>query len=204
MARPKNAIDVIVTSHLAPVLEPLGFTRHGRVFRYIADNGDAVVIGVQASSASRKEQAKFYINTSLVPRPWLEWIRKTNDLTGLQDPKDSEGAVEGRVRSSASGSWSNDTWICTLNEVEQRGPVAAEATANLAKRFLPLLDRTELLRCLETGEQLPGGGPVHAMRAILYLDAKRCNDARREIDDIASYQPESPFVTWVRQRLEDC
>jgi Domain of unknown function (DUF4304) len=204
VAGAKGIIDIIVVDHLVPVLAAHGFVRKGRsrTFHTFADNGDAVVVNVQTSSGSRKELAKFYINLALVPLPWLQWMRESDDPADLRDPHDSEGAVTGRVRSIASGDWSQDAWVCTLDQVHKRGETAAEALGAVLPDFLALLDRGELLSRLETGAALPGFCPDVAMRAILYLDAGRWDDVRREVDDIAAYQPESTFVTWVRQQIE--
>jgi hypothetical protein len=201
VAARKNTLDVIVIDHLAPALESQGFTRDRLTFRRYSDNGDAVLVGVQRSSSSRKEWASFYINICLVPLPWLKWLRQSDDPADLHNPRDSEGVVSGRARSAASGAWLPDNWESTIEEAPERGRVAAAATIEAVQAFLPLLDRAEFLRRLEEKADLPGVCPREATRAILYLDAARFDDARRDIDAIARLQPESAFVTWVRARL---
>lgn len=216
MAARKSIVDVIVTGHLAPALERQGFARSRLVFRRYADNGDAVVVGIQQSSGTRKERAVFYINICLVPVPWLKCVRESDDPADLHDPLDSEGVVSGRVRSAASGAWVptinqvgylpdavliSDSWESTMDDATDRGRIAAAATHEAVEAFLPLLDRAEFLRRLEEKADLPGICPRIAARTILYLEAGRFDDARREIDDIAHFQPESNFVSWARAHL---
>ncbi|HZM75106.1 MAG TPA: hypothetical protein VFC19_05230 [Candidatus Limnocylindrales bacterium] len=148
------------------------------------------------------QRAKFFINISLVPVPWLKWIRKSDDPADLHDPVDEEGAVTARVRHPENGFRTSDVWTATPDEVEARGRIAAQATSEAAAQFAALLEGHELLRRLETQAPLPGFCPDSAARAIFYLDAQHWQDARREIDDIAAYDPESVFVKWARDRLK--
>ncbi|MEV4416520.1 DUF4304 domain-containing protein [Catellatospora sp. NPDC049609] len=200
VARTKSLIDGIVTDFLAPVLAEEGFTRAGRTFRRRADNGDVLVVGVQRSSGSTGTEAVFYINVALAPLPWMRWMRETADPSKLRDPRCNEGTVSSRVRSPRSG---DDAWIVRADDARESGQSAAAATRELVRRYLPLLDRSEFLHRLETEQELPGFCPDVAMRAILYLDAGRIEQARHEIDDICAYQPDSTFVVWARQLLGD-
>ncbi|SCF30234.1 hypothetical protein GA0074695_5351 [Micromonospora viridifaciens] len=203
MAATTNIIDLIVTNHLAPPLEEMGFARKRRVFRRYADNGDAVVVGVQTSSGSRKYLAKFYINIALVPVPWLRCVRESSDPAALQEPHDSEGGLSTRVTSSVNGRWFEDTWVADAIDAHERGRAAADATRHLVAQFIPLLDRAEFLHRLENRAALPGFCPEEAMRAVLYLDAQRFDEARRELDDLARYDPDPSFVTWARAQFPE-
>ncbi|HEX5598102.1 MAG TPA: DUF4304 domain-containing protein, partial [Micromonosporaceae bacterium] len=191
----------VVSDYLAPVLKETGFRRRGRVFRRFAENCDAVVVRVQTSSGTWPGEAEFYVNVALVPVPWLEWMRKPGNPADLVDPDDAEGVLSARVTRPNSGLFLNDSWLCKPDEVDECGPVVAAATKKLVSEYLPLLDRHEFLRRLETKSPLPGVCPERAVQTILYLDGQRWADARRVIDDIAAYQPDSPFVAWVHARL---
>ena len=194
-------IDQIVRDHLAPALKAEGFTRKGRTFRKPAGNGDAVLIEVQLSDGSRRDEARFYLNISVLSQPWLAWLNTADGPVDTDEAEAGDGSVRDRIRSPENPEWYQDTFTAGRDDVATVGASAVDAVRSSLPDYLSLLDRSRLLTLLRDEAPIPGSCNRLAVRAVLAADAGEAETARRDAAEVDRYADDTEFIDWIERRL---
>ncbi|MFF5289098.1 DUF4304 domain-containing protein [Paractinoplanes globisporus] len=194
-----TVIDQIVRQYLAPALEASGFVRRGRsrTFRRVAESGDALLLEVQSSSGSRRDQARFYLNFALLSQPWLGWLRGSEGPVDTDKVIATEGAVNDRLRSSENQPWYEETFGAGPDDVDRIGAAAVAAFRSALPDYLPLLDRATLLARLRDETPMSGFCNRLAVRAVLAADLGDFETARRDAAEVDRYSDDTAFTDWV-------
>jgi len=196
-----SVIDQIVRDHLAPALQAEGFTRKGRTFRRAAGNGDVLLIEVQTSSGSRRDEAIFFLNIAVLSQPWLAWLSGAEGEVDTDKSLATEGSVTDRIRSPENPQWYEDRFSAGPEDVERVGAAAVAAVRSALPEYLALLDRSKLLALLRDGAPLPGTCNRLAVRAVLAADAGDADLARRDAAEVDRYADDTEFIDWIDSRL---
>ena len=129
---------------IAEQLAGYGFERDrgGRIFRRSSPHGDVLVVELQSSDHSTKQEKRFYINVALVLGPKWESDNRRRDVPGDRLPDSSHGSLLRRIRPIGSG---EDQWSITdersCAEASEQARRSVDATM---PDMLRLLDRDHL------------------------------------------------------------
>ncbi|MGW4461743.1 hypothetical protein [Micromonospora sp. NPDC004704] len=182
MAGPRDAaVRLLFRQYVRPVMAAHGVGGKGRTYRRFADSGDAVVVHFQ--------------NIALVPRPWLSWMRKTEEDSDLRDPYASEGVVETRLwHPGGDHQWS----IGSVEAVHTHGPVLADLLSEQLGEFVALLDRDVFEERLRADADLPDRSRREAALVVLLTEKGPAPELEALLADF--YDNGSGFPTWAWER----
>jgi hypothetical protein len=208
---------MMLRDHIIPVLRSGGFKGRDPTWRLWSAQGDCVVVNLQKSSGTTKQEVRFYVNLAVVPVPWREFWR---DVRPPARPDAMPGEVDGMIRRRLdppaddprfrSGMW----WGWCVSD-EQSAQDCAQVLTGQLTMVVPelqgLLDREQLTTLLRSGYQ-----PNHWVNPnpTLHIGFLAADDPGRHQDDLdallASLSAEpsgSPFYetskemsAWLQQR----
>jgi hypothetical protein len=213
----QDVFKIMLKEHVIPVLGGAGFKGRDPTWRLWSPQGDCVVVNLQKSSGTTKQEVKFYVNLSVVPVPWWEFWR---DVRPPAKPLAMPGEVDGMIRRRLyppeddpgfrSGMWWG--WCVSDEQSAQHcGQVLTSLLTIVVPELQGLLDREQLITLLRSGYQ-----PNDWMNPnpTLYAGFLAADDPERHQDDLdaalASLRAEpsdSPFYetskelsAWLQQR----
>jgi hypothetical protein len=188
-------LDAFLRDHVRAPLKEKGFSRKGRDFRLVSENGDVALINFAPWRTGDRE-VEFILDAGILPLTKIEW------------EKDTLGVVDGSVASALwwtrlnSPFMGTGTWQFNLDDSER---ISAFLTAlgALVDRLHFLIDRQNLISMVRdpaTPVQDLRSSREHAL-AWLLVDQGPSRELEEIVQSLESNDPDDVLASWVRVRL---
>ena len=194
---PKNALVKIAAQEIGKPLVEAGFRPRGLSWRLRSDRLDTAVVEIQKSRSALPGVELFYVNTGIVPGPWLDRLRVlSGEPAGkASEPSTADGFFFSRVNppdmldpSAWGGAWA-------VTDQVSASTVGRDAAARVSAEIphlLRLLDRSEMLAEAERRPDRP-----QLLRVVLLADlglTPELDSAIRQLDESDPHVQR--FVEW--------
>jgi hypothetical protein len=204
-----NPLDALIRQYVGPVAKASGFSKSGRIFRLVADNGDQALLGF-STHAVDPSMVVFDVNFFMVPVPYWGWITRQHP-TETRAPDSSGALVTCRVmpppqaahRPDEKGSF-RSRWAF---DAEGSGEVCGRALGQTLRdetfpRMRHWLDRANLLDAVRSSDVPMMRRMDPLMREIvLRIDDAPGKDVNELLAAAEAANVLNAFVVWARQRL---
>jgi hypothetical protein len=200
----KENYRMMLRDIIGPALRQHGFKGSAPNWVLVAEDGDRAIVSVQSSAWNSADEVRFYVNLSVVPKPWWSWEQHGSPELEGKTPKEQHGLWRQRLEET-------QPWM-VVDEASAQN-CGADVVTQLDNEAIPVLHRLvhrhEMIASIRAGEcgEIRGPGyQIYFDRALAILISEE--GPSQELDQLVSQlaADEHPYaaarnkeiVAWIR------